>query len=325
MLAFTRAVYGGPATLERAEVTLDPPGPGEVQLRIEAVALNASDVELLTGSPAYIRMYGLRTPAVPILGSDVAGTVLQVGSGVTAFAPGDAVYGDLFERWGGLAARVNAPAAALLRKPPSLSFAEAACIPQAGVVALQGLRDRGSITPGQRVLINGAGGGSGTYAVQLAKLAGAHVTAVDRAEKFAVLRSLGADEVLDHRSVDFVTTGPYDRILDLVARRSLWACRGALAPTGVYVMAGGTTRCLLEAALCGPLYSLGSRSLGILMHHQNPTDLAELTDLCVAGSVRPVIHGLYGFDDAPEAFAALIAGEAIGKVVVRGPEATGSC
>ena len=226
------------------------PAAGQVLVKIAATSVNLSDWESLRGSPLYSRIGGLRAPARRTLGSDIAGWVDAVGDGVTRFRPGDEVYGDNLVLKGGFAEYAVAPESALARKPAGLTFAEASTIPQAGAIALQGTDGAGA---GQRVLINGAGGGSGSFAIQLAKRLGAHVTGVDNAGKLDFMRSVGADEVIDYRSEDFTRGGPYDLILDLVAHRSVFAYRRALAPGGRYRCVGGSVSALLRVLTVGSL------------------------------------------------------------------------
>src|SRR5829696_7550070 len=229
--------YGPPELLRVEDLPVPSPNMDQVLLRVFATSVNLSDWECLRGSPLYARLGGLRAPARRTLGSDVAGRVEAVGSGVTRFRAGDEVYGDNLQLKGGFAEYAVAPASALAAKPPELTFVEASTILQAAVIALQGTA---GAAPGQRVLINGAGGGSGSFAIQLAKRVGAHVTGVDNAGKLDFMRSLGADDVLDYRSEDFTRTDePYDLVLDLVAHRSAFACRRALAPGGRYWCVGG--------------------------------------------------------------------------------------
>ena len=217
--------YGSPDVLRVEDVPVPSPAAGQVRVKIAATSVNLSDWECLRGSPAYARIGGLRVPARRTLGSDIAGLVDDVGEGVTRFRPGDEVYGDNLRLMGGFAEYAVAPESALAHKPAQLTFAEASTIPQAGAIALQGT-DRAA--PGRRVLINGAGGGSGSFAIQLAKRLGAHVIGVDNAAKLDFMRSVGADDVIDYRRDDFTRTAqPYDVILDLVART------GRCSPTGV--------------------------------------------------------------------------------------------
>ena len=207
--------YGPPEVLRVEEVPRPSPAADQVLVKVASTSVNLSDWECLHGSPLYARIGGLRAPARRTLGSDIAGWVEEVGTGVTRFHPGDEVYGDNLDAKGGFAEFAVAPESALAHKPEELTFAEASTIPQAGAVALQGTAGAG---PGRRVLINGAGGGSGSFAIQLARRAGAHVTGVDNAGKLDFMRSLGADEVLDYHSEDFTRSDePYDVVLDLVA------------------------------------------------------------------------------------------------------------
>lgn len=315
MRAVVHERYGGPDVLRVVDVPTPRPAAGQVLVRVEATSINLSDWEGLTGSPAYARLAGLRAPRRPTLGSDIAGTVEAVGTGVTRWVPGDEVYGDNLELMGGFAEYAVAPEKALAAKPAGLSFAEASTIPQAGAIAVQGTA---LAAEGRRVLINGAGGGTGTFAIQLAKRLGAHVTGVDNEHKLDFMRSVGADDVVDYRREDF-TRGrePYDVILDLVAHRSVFAYRRALAPGGTYRCVGGSVRSLLRVLTVGSLAGrLTGRSLGVLMVRQGPTSFGPLADLCVAGDVDIRIDRVVGLDEVPEALARVGEGRALGKVVV---------
>jgi NADPH:quinone reductase-like Zn-dependent oxidoreductase len=307
--------YGPPESLRVEDLPVPAPSPNQVLLHVVATSVNLSDWECLRGVPLYARIGGLRAPARRTLGSDVAGRVEAVGSGVTRFRVGDEVYGDNLQLKGGFAQYAVAPESALAAKPPELTFAEASTIPQAGVIALQGTA---GAAPGQRVLINGAGGGSGSFAIQLAKRAGAHVTGVDNAGKLDFMRSLGADEVIDYRSEDFTRTGePYDLVLDLVAHRSAFACRRALAPGGRYRCVGGSVPTLLGIATLGSVIGrLDRRRLGVLVVRPGPTHFSPLTDLCVAGDIAIHIDRTFGLDEVPEALRYVGEGRARGKVVV---------
>ncbi|WP_147372994.1 NAD(P)-dependent alcohol dehydrogenase, partial [Calidithermus terrae] len=239
-MVYTR--YGSPDVLELKEVPKPVPKAGEVLVRVHATALNAADWRLLTGTPRLLRlMFGLFRPKHPVLGADVAGRVEAVGKDVKGFKPGDEVFGDLSgSGLGGLAEYVCAKEQALALKPPRLAFEEAAAVPMAAVTALQGLRDAGGIRPGQEVLINGASGGVGTFAVQIAKALGARVTAVCSSQKVDLARSLGADHVVDYAKEDFTKSGrSYDLILDVAAYRPFSEYRPALGPQGVYALVGG--------------------------------------------------------------------------------------
>jgi NADPH:quinone reductase-like Zn-dependent oxidoreductase len=306
--------YGATDVLRVEDVPVPSPDENQVLVRVAATSLNLTDWEGLRGTPLYARIGGLRSPARPTLGSDIAGWVEAVGDGVTEFSPGDAVYGDNLGLKGGFAEYTIAPASVLAHKPEALTFAEASTVPQAGAIALQGTSD---VSEGQRVLINGAGGGSGMFAIQLAKRRGAHVTGVDNAGKLDFMRSLGADAVIDYRTDDFTRTEPYDRILDLVAHRSVFAYRRALAPGGRYQCVGGSVPSVLRVVTVGAIAGLlTGRRLGILAVREGPTHFEPLADLAVAGDVDIHIDRTFGLDEVPEAIAYLGEGRALGKAVV---------
>lgn len=306
----------GPADVLRVEdVPVPVPGAGEVRVKVAATSVNRSDWECLRGSPAYARVGGLRSPMRRTLGSDIAGVVDGVGQGVTRFRAGDQVYGDNLQRKGGFAEYVIAPQSALAHKPAKLTFIEASTLPQAGAIALQGTA---KVVHGSRVLINGAGGGSGCFAIQLAKRLGAHVTGVDNAAKQDFMRSVGADHVIDYHQEDFTqTTTPYDLILDLVAHRSVFAYRRALAPSGTYRCVGGTTRTLLRVLTLGSVTGrLTGRSVGVLAVDQGPAHFEPLAELCVTGDVNIHVDRTFALHEAPAALAYVGEGRALGKVVV---------
>jgi NADPH:quinone reductase-like Zn-dependent oxidoreductase len=307
--------YGPPESLRVAELPTPSPATDQVLLRVVATSVNLSDWEGLRGAPLYARLGGLRAPARRTLGSDVAGRVEAVGSGVTRFRVGDQVYGDNLQLKGGFAEYAVAPASALAHKPKQLTFAEAAAIPQAAAIALRGTA---GVAAGQRVLINGAGGGSGSFAIQLAKRAGAHVTGVDNAGKLDFMRSLGADHVIDYGRDDFTRTEvPYDLVLDLVAHRSPFACRRALAPGGRYWCVGGPVRILVAILTIGSIIGrLTGRRLGVLVVPQGPRYFSPLTDLVVAGDIAIHIDRTFGLDEVPHALRCVGEGLALGKVVV---------
>lgn len=306
--------YGGPEALELRDVPVPVPAAGEVLIEVVAVSINLSDWEGLHGSPAYARLGGLRRPAHPILGTDIAGRVAAVGDGVTGFAAGDEVYGDNLPRYGGFADYVAVPVSAIVRKPAALSFAEASAIPQAGAIASQAVE---LAAPGSRMLLNGAGGGAGALAIQLATAKGVRVTAVDNAGKLDYLRALGAERVIDYRRTDFTRTGPYDLIVDLVAHRSVFAYRRALAKGGRCVIVGGTARTLLRMVTVGPLLGLLTGAhLGVLLVHQGPRGFAAVATLCEAGEVGVRIDRVFPLEELPAALAWHGEGRACGKVVV---------
>ncbi len=306
--------YGSPDVLRLGDIATPTPGRGQVLVRVIATSVNLSDWEALHGSPAYARFGGLFRPARRTLGSDIAGVVQAVGAGVTRFQLGDDVYGDNLALKGGFAEYAVAPEHALAAKPSQLSFAQAACVPQSGAIAAQAVA---RAKPGGRMLINGAGGGTGAFALQLAAAAGIHVTGVDNAGKLDFMRDLGAAEVIDYRTGDFTRTGPYDVIIDLVARRSVFAYRRALAPGGTYLIVGGTTRALLRVVTIGALIgAITGRRLGVLAVKLGPAHFSPLAERCIAGDVRIHIDRVFPLAQVPEALAYVGEGHALGKVVV---------
>ena len=307
--------YGSPDVLHVEDVPVPSPATGQVRVKIAATSINLSDWECLRGSPAYARIGGLRRPARRTLGSDIAGVVDEVGAGVTRFRPGDEVYGDNLALKGGFAEYALAPESALAHKPAQLTFAEASTIPQAGAIALQGTT---RVVAASQVLINGAGGGSGSFAIQLAKRHGAHVTGVDNAAKQDFMRSVGADDVIDYRRHDFTrTTRQYDLVLDLVAHRSVFAYRRALASGGRYRCVGGSVRALLRVLTVGAVVGrLTGRSIGVLAVKEGPAHFEPLADLCAAGEIRIHIDRTFTLDEVPTALAHAGEGHALGKVVV---------
>ena len=315
MKAVVHDRYGPPDVLRVEDVPLPQPATSQVRVKVAATSVNLSDWEGLRGSPAYARLAGVRSPGRRTLGSDIAGVVDRVGDGVTGFVAGDEVYGDNLALMGGFAEYVVAPESALARKPDALTFAEASTIPQAGAIAWQGTRWAGA---GRRMLINGAGGGSGSFAIQLAKRLGAHVTGVDNAVKQDFMRSVGADDVLDFRRDDFTRSRQrYDLILDLVAYRSVFGYRRALAPGGRYRCAGGSVRALLRVLTAGwAVGRLTGRSIGVLVVKEGPAHFEPLAALCAAGEVRIHIDRTFTLDDVPAALAHVGEGRALGKVVV---------
>ena len=318
MKAFVRYQYGSPEVLKLEEVEKPIPKDDEVLIKIYAVSINGSDREGLVGKPLYARMGGLRKPGYPILGSDIAGRVERAGKNIAQYKPGDEVFGEIPGYHGGFAEYACAPESTLARKPAGLTFEQAAAIPQGGVIALQGIREKGQVRPGQQVLINGAGGSAGSFAVQLAKLYGAEVTGVDNTGKMDFLRSLGADHVIDYTQQDFTKDGKrYDLILDLIAHRSALAYARALKPNGKAFFVGGSVATLFQLLLLGPLIKRTTgRSLRLLVVPQNNRHLISITQLCEAGKVVPVIDRRYLFNDTPEAMRYVAEGRAKGKVVI---------
>lgn len=306
--------YGPPSVLRLEQVDVPTPRADQVLVEVVATSVNLSDWESLVGSPAYARFGGLRRPARRVLGSDIAGRVTAVGAAVTRFRPGDEVYGDNLALMGGFAEYAVARESALAPKPASLTFVQASTLPQAGAIALQGTAGAGA---GTRVLVNGAGGGTGTFAIQLAKHAGAHVTGVDNGGKLDHMRSLGADEVVDHRTQDFTRLGPFDLVLDLVAHRSVFAYRRALAPGGRYLCVGGPVPTMLSVLVVGAVLGpVTGRRIGVLAVKPGPDHFAPLAERCVTGEVRIHVDRTFALDEVPAALAHVGEGRALGKVVV---------
>ncbi len=322
MRAIVYERYGPPDVLELRDVPAPEVKDDEVLVRVHAASVNRSDWERLTARPAYVRFAGagLLRPKRPILGSDVAGRVEAVGRDVTQFRPGDAVLADtLYFGMGAFAEYVAVPERApIAHKPPGLSFEAAATLPQAALLALQGLLRKGPAAPGQRVAIVGAGGGGGSFAVQIAKSRGAEVTGVDHGGKADLMRSLGADHVVDYTRADYTRRGErYDRILDFAGGRSLRANRRALASAGVYLLVGGSVPRLLQAAVVGGLISkVGDEQMGVLVARPNKDDLSDVAERAAAGTLNPAIDRTYDLGEVPEALRRLGAGRALGKLVV---------
>jgi NADPH:quinone reductase-like Zn-dependent oxidoreductase len=321
MKAIVYEEYGSADVLRLTEVAKPSPADGEVLVRVRAVSLNGADREALIGRPLYTRIGGLRRPRHPILGSDIAGCVEAVGRGVREFKPGDEVFGEMPGYHGGLAEYVCVPEKAISPKPATLSFDEAATLPQAGAIALRGIIRVGKVQPGQRVLVNGAGGAAGSFAVQLAKGRGAEVTAVDHADKLEFLRELGADHVVDYTSQDFTRAGAeHDLVLDLIAHRSPFACARAVRRGGTYFFAGGAVSALFQILLLGPGIRMATgKKLKLLMVPQDREDARAVAELCTGGELRPVIDRRYALSEAPAALRYLAESRHLGKVVITIP------
>jgi NADPH:quinone reductase-like Zn-dependent oxidoreductase len=312
--------YGSPDVLEFKEVEKPTPKDDEALVKIHATSLNAADLEVLRGV-FVVRIAAPRKPMYKILGSDVAGRIEAVGVNVKEFKPGDEIWGDLSFPYGysTFAEYVCIPERALRLKPASMTFEEAAATPTAAVVALQNLLVKKPIQPGQKVLINGAGGGVGTFAVQIAKYYGAEVTGVDSTRKLDMLRSIGADHVIDYTQEDFTKSRQlYDLILDVVAYRSIFAYKRALGPEGIFVFVGGSTAAIFQSFTLGPLISrMGSQKMGLGMWEPNrKEDLDLLTELFEAGKVVPVIDRRYPLSEVPEALRYLEEEPQLGKIVI---------
>jgi NADPH:quinone reductase-like Zn-dependent oxidoreductase len=318
MKAIIYTEYGSPDVLQLREIAKPVPTDDEILIKILAVSINGSDREGLIGKPLYARLGGLRKPGHPILGSDIAGRVEMVGKNNAEFQPGDEVFGEVPGYHGGFAEYVCTRGRTMMLKPASMTFEEAAAIPQAGVIALNGIREKGQVQPGQKVLINGAGGSAGTFAVQLAKLYGAEVTGVDNTGKMDFLRSLGADHVIDYTREDFTKNrNQYDLILDVIAHRSVFSYARALRPNGSCFVVGGSLATFFQILLLGPwIRKATAKKLSILVVPQNRKDLIAITELCQAGKVRPVIDRQYPLSEVPEALRYVSEGRAKGKVVI---------
>ena len=322
MKAIVYHTYGSPDVLKLEEVEKPTPKDNEVLVKVHAASVNAGDwAHLLRGKPFLMRLmgFGLLKPKHQILGSDIAGRVEAVGRNVKQFQPGDEGFGNTAEYgFGGFAEYVSVPEEALVLKPANLSFEEAAAVPQAALTALQGLRDKGQIQKGQKVLINGAGGGVGTFAVQIAKSFGAEVTAVCSTRNLDIVSSIGADQVIDYTQEDFTQNGQrYDLILAVNGYHSISAYKRALHPEGVYVMTGGSNAQLFQAMLLGPLISrTGRQKMGNSAHKPNQRDLLCMKELLETGKVVPVIERRYPLGETAEALRYLEEGHAQGKVVI---------
>ncbi|MFV1982792.1 MAG: NAD(P)-dependent alcohol dehydrogenase [Thiohalomonadales bacterium] len=318
MKAIVYTKYGAPDVLKLKEVEKPTPEDHEVLVKVYEASVNSWDWDLLRGSPFLIRLWGLFKPKYQILGSDISGRVEAVGKNVKQFQPGDEVFGDLCEcGWGGFAEFVCADENALVLKPASMTFEQVAALPQAAAMALQGLRDKGNIQAGQKILINGAGGGVGTFAIQIAKSFGAEVTGVDSTEKLEMMRSIGADFVFDYTQEDFTRNGQtYDLILDVMAYHSVFDYQRVLSPGGIYVLVGGSMARIFQIMLLGPLISkMGSKKIAILALKPNK-DLDYMIKLFESGKVVPVIDRRYPLIEVPKALQYLGEGHAQGKVII---------
>lgn len=329
--------YGPPHVLSYREVVKPTPGPDQVLVRVYAASLNASDKHLLRGNPLLIRLmgFGFFKPKNKILGADMAGQVEAVGKNIKLFVAGDNVFGDLSDcGFGAFAEYVAVPEHALLLKPDTMTFAQAAALPLAAVTALQGLRDKGGIQPGKKVLINGAAGGVGSFALQIAKAVGAEVTAVGSSDKLAMLRSLGADHIIDYSKEDFTKSGEgYDLIFEAAGYRSILDYRQVLNPGGVFVMVGGSMARLFQLMLLGPWISMieskllqgkisaasmrKGKKLLLLAAKPAKKDLLFICSLFAAGKLTPVIDRQYNLMDLAAAISYLEAGHVQGKIVIR--------
>ena len=317
MQAIVHRRYGPPALLAIEELPTPEPGPGEVRVRVRAASVFAGDVHVVRGTPYFVRLAtGLRRPRNQVPGIDLAGIIDVVGPGVTSLQPGDEVFGFAA---GSLAQLVCVPAGQLVRRPATLPLEEAATIPEAGITALQGLRDHGRVQPGQRVLVIGASGGVGTFAVQIAKALGAEVTGVCGPTNQDLVRSIGADHVVDYTKTDVTTSGErYDVILQLAGTAGPRRLRRALVSGGTLVLSNGEGRVagvdrILAAVILNPFVR---ERLVVFETKENGADLATLAGMIEAGQVRPVIDRTYPLAEAGEALHYLEAGHARGKIIL---------
>lgn len=315
------AHYGSWQQIELRDIPIPNPKSHELLVRVRASSINSWDWEFLSGRPFINRMlYGLVKPrrSKQILGADIAGVVEKVGSHVTRFAPGDTVFGDLWDNWGGFAEYACAAESGLERMPTSATFEEAAAVPQAGVLALQAIRKTATLGPGSKVLINGAGGGVGTFAIQLSRLAGAEVTGVDQSHKLAKMRSIGADHVLDYRTSDFTRLGEqYDLIVDCQNFRSMLDIRRTLRPGGTYAMVGGAMARVYQLWALNVLepFTRDDRNLRLVAEGPNK-GLNELRELIEAGKLKPIIDRRYRLEETQAAMRYFAEGRHTGKLVI---------
>jgi NADPH:quinone reductase-like Zn-dependent oxidoreductase len=319
MKAIVYTKYGPPDVLQLKEVAKPTPKEDEVLVKVYTASVNYSDWAFVRGKPFLVRLVaGLLKPK-KILGADIAGRVEAVGRNVKHFQPSDEILGDISGcGWGGFAEYVSVAENALALKPANLTFEETAAVPQAAIVALQGLRDKGQIQPGQKVLINGASGGIGTFAVQIARSFGAEVTGVCSTGNLDMVRSIGADHVIDYTQEDFTKNElHYDLILATAGYRSIFDYRRALSPRGIYVMTGGSMKQIMQANLLGPAISkAGGKKLVALSHKPNRNDLVFMKELLEAGKVVPVIDRCYPLHEVAEAVRYYGEGHSQGKVVI---------
>lgn len=316
MKAVVQDRYGGPEHLRLAEVPIPEPRASEVRVKVLACAVNLSDWEYLVGDPFYARLVGgLFRPKNPVLGSDIVGVVDKLGSGASRFDLGDRVMGDLVMVRGGFAEYACVSEAEMIRVPEGLSDEIAACLPQAGAIALAGTE---GLTPSDTLLINGAGGGSGTMALQLAKAAGAHVTAVDNARKIGWLKELGADETIDYNTQDFARLGrQWTRILDMVATRGPSRIAGCLKSGGVYRALGGRVSVLLSLVLGGLAYRPAKKSIGMLMVPSGRDLTERVARAALDGKISPHLEAVLPLSSVPEALRRTGSGDVKGKIVIK--------
>ena len=320
MKAIVCRKYGSPDVLELAEMEKPIPKSNQVLVKIKASSINYGNLVLLKGEPFLARFaFGVLKPKYAIPGGDIAGLVEAVGKDVKNFRPGDKVFGDLSTcGWGGFAEYVTVPESALAFKPENLSFEEAAAVPMAGVTALQAIRNKGKIQSGQKVLINGASGGVGTFAVQIAKAYGAEVTGVCSTRNIDILKSIGADHTIDYTMNDLKELREtYDLIIAVNGYQSISTYKRLLNPNGYYVVVGGSGAQLTEAMVVGPLISItGNKKMSSMLQRANQKDLIFLKELIEEEKIKPVIDRCYKLSEVPDAFRYFERGHAQGKVII---------
>lgn len=310
--------YGSPEELKLEEVEKPIPKSHEVLVKVHAASINSWDADLLTGIPRIYRlMFGLFRPKNKIIGCDIAGTVEAVGSDAREYVAGDEVLADISGHgFGGFAEYACVPKKQLVRKPVAMRFSEAAAIPQAAVLAFQGFEFCGGVNSGQRVLINGAGGGVGTFAIQMAKMYGAKVTAVDLPEKRDLMLKLGADEVLGYPETDFTKADQqYDFVMDVVSRHKASDYKRILKPGGACGIVGGKVSSLLNAAIFGSMQR--QFKIGLVVHKPGAIALGKVVDLIHSGQVKPVIDREFKLADTADAMRYFMTGKVRGKVIIR--------
>lgn len=320
MKAIIYEKYGGPEVLEWKEVEKPTPKEYEVLVKVHVASVNSWDWDLLRGDFINRLIFrGFTKPRLKILGADMAGVISELGKNVTNFKIGDEVFADLCNSdWGAFAEYVCVSEEVLAKKPSNLSFEEVAALPQAGVMAYQCLNDFKKLKVGDKVLINGAGGGVGSYLIQMAKAQGAEVTGVDSKGKIELMKSLGADIVVDYAEEDFTKNGKsYDRIIDVVASRSIYSYKKSLSPDGIFIMVGGKPKTIMQTMLLGPILSMmEDKKLVVLMHEPNK-DLDKIVDLLASTKVRSVIDDAYPLSDTADAIQKIGDGKVKGKVLIR--------
>lgn len=318
MQAFTCDRYGNADRLVLQEVPTPTPRPKEILVRVKAVSVNSWDWDIISGAPV-MRLVGPFRPAYKTLGADLSGIVEKIGSAISDFKIGDEVFGDVSDSgWGGFAEFVTGKAEDFAKKPKQLSFEDAACLPQAGLLGYQGVRTFGQVKPGDKVLINGAGGGAGMFACQIAKLDGAEVTGIDSANKFDAMRSFGADHVYDYKQVDYAKLEQkFDVIIDAVANKFPKAYRRALTPTGTFVMMGGKITSILSILLASRKNTEDGHKFKILMWNVNQADLNDLAQLVIDQKIRVHIDKTFPFEQTADALQSIGDQNARGKVVIK--------